>query len=641
MKRAKPSLCFPSSESQRPFPRLLQLFGAATLLVGCDGAVSDSQDPASSGSEGPSMLAPNGGTPVLGAGSGEPTVIGVDGMPVPPVLGPTAVGDPSASPGASPAGAPAGSEAPPTTPGVVPPPAVEDLPPPPFEPAVGMMRRLTRTQFRNAVRDVFDVEVDVNELDLDNWDGDFATIGAASVVTLERGVEQYQTAIETALVAVLEDPTRRDEFIGCAPSEAACVRGFIERVGRRAWRRPLETTEVDRLVGVADYATTELGDVVEGVRWATVALFTSPHFLYRTELGTPAASGELRFVGYEAASRLAFLVWNSLPDDALLDEAASGALDTADGVRNAAARLLDTPAGREAIGAFADEYMRLDKIVTQAKDQNLFPEYGGALQEAMVRDMRATWESIAFDDQTSALELFTTNKVVVNADLARLYGLDASGLDSTTFAEQLLPEDGPRQGILSKAAFLSQFANQKEGSPTLRGKFMRQALLCTSVPDPPANVDIVLDEPPPDMPRTKRERLELHRTNDSCALCHALMDPLGLPLETFDAIGRYRTEELGLPIDPSGEVNGEPVVDASDLGVVLGASEDVARCLVEKYYAYALGFEPRDVDEIVLNELNASFEASGYQLRKLILDTIAHEAFFAVAPQAESSEVSQ
>jgi predicted small secreted protein len=506
--------------------------------------------------------------------------------------------------------------------------------PPPFEPAAGTLRRLTRAQFRNAMKDVFNVDVNVSELDADNWNGNFATIGAVSVATPERGVEQYHTAVENAVGVVFGDAARRSTFIGCTPTTSAtdaCLRGFVETMGRRAWRRPLDATEVDALVAVGVNAATELGSAVEGVRWVTIALFTSPNFLYRPELGAQAADGKLRLTGYELASRLAFLVWNSLPDGALLDQAAT--LTSTEAVRSAAERLLDSPAGREAVGEFAEQYMRLDRVVTQAKDMTLYPEYGAALQAGMIRDMRETWTSIAFDDRTSALDVFSTTKVVVNAPLAALYGVDAAGLDANTFRTVSLPADGPRLGILSKAGFLSQFANQKEGSPTLRGKFMREALLCEAIEPPPGNVDTVLEDPPADMPMTKRQRLERHRTEDACAGCHSAMDPLGLPLETFDAIGRYRTTDHGLPIDPSGDFDEVPVADARDLGVTVGENRRVMQCMVRKYYAFAIGHEERMADRSVVNELAVSFEASGFKLRDLVLDLVTHEAFSVVAPQ--------
>jgi hypothetical protein len=508
--------------------------------------------------------------------------------------------------------------------------------PPAFQPPAGALRRLTRAQFRNAVRDVFGVEVNTAELDPDSWNGNFAVIGASTVVSSERGVEQYQTAIETAVNAVFADATRRAQLIGCTPTGTTtdtCLRGYLQALGLRAWRRPLVSAEVDRLMAISVKAATDLGGAVEGARWATVALFISPNFLYRPELGAAGANGALRLTNYEIASRLSFLVWGSLPDKTLLDQAAGGMLATADGIRSATTRLLDAPAGREAIGAFAEEYMRLDRISTQAKDASLFPEYGAPLQAAMVRDMRGTWEAIAFDDRTSALDLFTTTKVLVNTELARVYGLDTTGLSSTTFQTRSLPADGPRVGILGKAGFLSEFANQKEGSPTLRGKFMREAFLCTNIPPPSGDIITVLEDPPADMPMTKRQRLEQHRTNPSCNTCHGAMDPLGLPLETFDAIGRWRTTDHGLPIDASGDFDGQAVADARGLGQAAGASVKVAQCLVRKYYAYATGHEERDVDRAVLNTLAASFQASGFKLRDLILDVVSNDAFTSVAPQ--------
>jgi hypothetical protein len=508
--------------------------------------------------------------------------------------------------------------------------------PPAFQPAAGALRRLTRSQFRNAVRDIFGVEVDVTKLDSDI--GQFAAIGAAAVETSPRGVEQYQTAIEEAVNAVWSDEAKRAQFIGCAPGNAAadsCTRTFIETMGRRAWRRPLEVEEIEQLAGVASTATTELGSGVEGVRWATVAMFISPSFLYRPELGAADAAGKLRITGYEAAGRLAFLVWNSLPDKQLLDDASSGALSTSEGLRAAVNRLLDAPngAGRESIGEFAQQYMELDRVLAQPKDAGLYPDYNAALQAGMVRDMRATWEGLAFEDKANALTLFSTTKATVNAELAQLYGLDATGLTSTTFKTVSLPADSPRVGILSKAGFLSQFANQKEGSPTLRGKFIREWLMCKSVPPPPEGVALVLPDIDPNNPTTKRQRLDAHRQAPACAGCHSLMDPMGLPLENFDAIGRYRTTESGLPIDPSGDVAGVPVANARAMGETMAQSKSMAACMVRRFHAYAMGHDERDVDGTVVNDLISAFEASGYQLRDLVVATVTHDAFSAVAPQ--------
>jgi hypothetical protein len=180
---------------------------------------------------------------------------------------------------------------------------------------------------------------------------------------------------------------------------------------------------------------------------------------------------------------------------------------------------------------------------------------------------------------------------------------------------------------------LSQFANQAEGSPTLRGKFIREWLMCTSVPPPPKGVNFTLADPPADKPTTKRQRLEAHRSDPTCAGCHSLMDPMGLPLESFDAIGRFRTMDHGLPVDPTGEVNGVAVADARARGEAMAESKLIANCMVRRFYNYAVGYEQRDVDGSVVNALAASFESSGYQLRDLVVATVTHDAFSAVAPQ--------
>lgn len=506
---------------------------------------------------------------------------------------------------------------------------------PPYEAPQGSLRRLTRSQFKNAIESVFGVKVDAGQLDPDSFDGHFSVVGAATVVTSQVGVERYHEAIEGAVDSVFSSENSRTDFVGCVPTSAddACARSFLERLGRRAYRRDLAANELSDLVGVAQTAATELEDVYEGMRWATVALFSSPSFLYRPELGRDPTSPVSRLTSYEIASRLAFLIWNTQPDEELLDDAAAGRLETKEGIVAAAERMLDAPGGHEAAGAFAEDYMRVDRIATQAKDQALYPAYGPALQKAMVRDMRAVWELVALEKNADLLTLFSTPQVVVNAELAALYGLDPSGLDSDTFEVRTLPSGSVQAGILGKPAFLSQFANQKEGSPTLRGKFIREAITCTPVEPPPGNVALELPESSADRPTTKRERLEQHRQLEVCAECHAKMDPLGLPFESFDAIGRFRELDNGLPVDPSGEFEGIAVSNASELGQVMSASELVSNCLVQQYYSYATGHPVRDVDAIVVQSLATSFASSGRRLRNLLLDIVTNDTFTQVARQ--------
>jgi hypothetical protein len=504
--------------------------------------------------------------------------------------------------------------------------------PPAFTAAPGMLRRLTVPQFRNAIRDLLGFEVDPSTLDADSYShANSATISAAFAHTPEPAVLRYHAAIEAAVNSVFTDDTKRAAFLGCTPTgnaNDACMRGVIESKGLRAWRRPLTTAEVDRLDAVATSAAAALASPIEGARWATVALLESPSFLYRPELGT-VANGAQRLTAHETASRIAFLAWNSLPDETLLGLADANGLAAPEAIRSAAQRLLDSPAGRESVTAFVEEYMAVFRIATQPKNPAFFAEYSPALQAAMARDVRDTWAVVAFDDKTSIMDVFTTPKVVVNSELASLYGLDPTGLTPTTFATRSLPADGPRLGVLSKAGFASTFANQDFGSPTLRGRFIREELLCEHLDPPPEGVAL------PGMPvgMTRREQLEQHMTDPTCAGCHAMMDPLGFPLEVFDGIGRYRTQDSGVTIDTTGDFDGIPVADARELGAVVGASVTARNCLVRKYFAYAMGRPERPEDGTVVNALAASFEASGFKLPSLILDIVSHDAFTVVSPQ--------
>lgn len=505
-----------------------------------------------------------------------------------------------------------------------------------FMPQPGQLRRLTRTQFRNAISDLLGVRIEVGDLEPDSYSGHFSTVGASTVVTSPLGAEQYLDTVEDAVGEAFADEAVWTAFLGCtpAPGDETCFRSFLDSVGKRAWRRPLGPEEIEDLVAVANGAEAELGSALEGTRWGTIALLSSLHFVYRPELGTSGADG-LRVGGYEMAARLAFLIYNSLPDAELLADAESGVLNTVDGVVATAERMLDSPRGREAAASFGEDYMRLDRIAGQAKDPGLYPAYNPALKEAMRLDMRETWAQVGFDDDASLLELFATRRVYANAELASLYGLDATGLDSTTYDTLELPADGPRAGILSKSGFLSQFANQIEGSPTLRGKFIREALMCQSVPLPPEGVALELPEANPDQPTTKRDRLAMHSTEPVCANCHLMMDPLGLPLEQFNAIGEFRTTELGLTIDSSGEFDGVPVENAAELGQVLSQSDSVAECLVEKYFSYALGRPELNTDLGTIYQLAETFSDSGHRMRELILSLVASDAFSKVTPQPE------
>jgi hypothetical protein len=502
-----------------------------------------------------------------------------------------------------------------------------------FSPGSGALKRLTDSEFRNSVRDLLG-DVTLGELEPDTWLDGFAKVGSSVVSISANGVEKYQLAIEAATAQVFADASRRAAFLGCEPrgAEDACIDAFIARFGRLSWRRPLSAAQAERYGALARSTSALLGDVDEALRLTTNALLSSPYFLYRMERGEPDGSSRWwSFDSHEMASRLAYFLTNTTPDATLLDAAEQDGLRTVDGLRAQAQRLLGSANGRESVGAFATELFRLAIVLGRAKDPERFPAYTPELQSAMAREVPAMFQALVFDERAPALDLFTTRRTFVNRELALLYGLDATGLTAESWVPVELPADGLRAGFLGTAAFLSVYANQKEGSPTLRGKFIREFLLCQSIPDPPPDVSTVIEDPPPGVVLTKRERLAAHRSQPVCAGCHSAMDPLGLPLENFDAIGAFRETEQGRDIDTTGDLDGAPFDGPIALGELLRKSEVASACLVRNLYRYAVGRRESASEESVLDALTGRFTATGFDMQELMLELVTSDGFRYVA----------
>jgi hypothetical protein len=252
----------------------------------------------------------------------------------------------------------------------------------------------------------------------------------------------------------------------------------------------------------------------------------------------------------------------------------------------------------------------------------------------MIAEIPAMFEALALDRGESALELFTTRNTLVTKELAAVYGLPTTGLSSTTLMSATLPANGLRAGLLGTAGFLSLYASQKEGSPTLRGKFIREILLCQTIPPPPPDVNMMLQDPPTGMVRTKREKLIQHENNPGCASCHKFMDPLGLTLENFDAIGKFRIADQGKTIDVSGDLDGTSFSGPIELGQQLAKRPEVAACMVRNIYRYGTGHVETPSEAPVISDLTARFEAGGYHLKDLMLDLVSSDGFRFVAPAA-------
>lgn len=594
--------------------RISTLVVGSSLLHGCSGEVGGgevvTQPSVSSSVTSPSDVAP--GMPPIPSGVDQ-----TGGNPVPVS---TSGAVPSETTQTSPPTSPA------TTAPVV------------FAPAPGAYRRLTNAAFTNSLRDLLGGPVEVAALEPDSWAvGGLPTVGAAEVSISELGVEQYQTAVENSVELAFSDPSRREAILGCLPSgvaDTACFESFVRGFGRRVFRQPLTEAQITRYVGLASDVATTLNDAIAGVKAATTAFLLSPHFLYRTERGEPSDdSTHWRYTSHETAARLAYFLTNTTPDAELLDLADADGLATPDVIREQAERLLDSAAGRESVGNFARELFQLGLVAARAKDPEMYPEYTPELQQAMMEEVPAMFASVVFDRRASALELFTTRETFASKDLAALYGVDVAGPDDGSLVPITLPEE--RAGLLGTAAISAIFASQKEGSPTLRGKFIRQVLLCQAMPSPPPDVSTTLEDPPPGQVLTKREKLIRHQEQPSCAGCHALMDPLGLTLESYDAIGRYRTMDQGKTIDLSGNLDGTDFTGSVALGQLLSEKAASASCMLRSIYRYGTGHVEIASESPVLKELEERFTSTGYDLRALMLDIVTSDGFLYVAPMTE------
>lgn len=504
-----------------------------------------------------------------------------------------------------------------------------------FSAAPSAFKRLTASEYLATLRALLG-EVTIGDLEPETFVEGFAKVGSGQVAISLNGVEKYELAAEAATQQVFADEARRTALLGCTPSgvsDSACFESFVTRFGRLAFRRPLSDGERTRYTTLAGSIASTLEDPLEGLRLTTKAILLSPYFLYRVERGQPDPSSKFwRLTSHELASSLSYFLTNSTPDTDLLDAADRDELASVEGLRAQAERLLGGPQGRESVGNFITELFRLALIGSRAKDPAMFPDYTPALQAAIARELPAVFQDVVFDRRVSALELFTTRTTFVNAELARLYGLDASGLTSESWQAVQLPADGLRAGLLGTAAFLSLNANQKEGSPTHRGKFIRQFLMCQDIPAPPPDVSTVIEDPPPGVVLTKREKLAQHREDPACAGCHQLMDPMGLALENFDAVGGFRETEDGLTIDVSGDLDGVAFNGPVELAELLAQSPPTAECLVKNLYRYATGRPESDGQGAVIASLTERFSSSGYDFQTLMLDLVTSDGFRFVAP---------
>jgi hypothetical protein len=497
------------------------------------------------------------------------------------------------------------------------------------------MHKLTLVEFTNSLRDLLGSSAPVPaELEPDQQVNGFRSISGAVVAVSPTGVAQYETAIDAATDFAFASSAQAATVLSCVPTSATDANCPLAQVlgsfGRRAFRRPLTETDVARYASVATDIAQEPGSsILVGLKYAVSAILQSPEFLYRVELGAPSAAdgGRSKYTGFEMASRLASLLWGSVPDEALLDAAASGQLATAEGVLAQANAMMASQKVHQSFNDFANDLYGMDPssgapLSKTFKDPTFYPNWTTTLPVAMQQELSLRIDDAAFHGDY--LALYDSPVVFVNNELAKIYGLAPAATDE--FRRVTLEPGSPRLGLLGSAAMLAANGLPQRTSPTLRGRFVSEQLLCKTVPPPPDNVNLAaLDMLPTGS--SVRAVLEQHRKNPACASCHALMDPIGLGLENFDSVGAYRSTENGAPIDASGDLDGVAFEDEASLSSALRNHPDAAACFVTKLYAHAQARAPLDVDAAVIANLSKQFDDNGHRANQLLVAIATSDAY--------------
>lgn len=494
--------------------------------------------------------------------------------------------------------------------------------------------RLNQAQYRNSIADIFGEDIRIpGRFESEVRREGLLAIGSRSVSITPAGMEQYDLMAREIAHQVV-DVHHRHTLLPCLPKQenkanAVCTQKNLEAIGRLLFRRPMTQEEVAIRVAIAANTSHALDDYYVGLEQGLASLLIAPQFLFREEAfeTEPDDPSGQRLTVYAKATRLSFLLWNSTPDLRLLDAAETGELDTQVGLARQVERLLSSPRVETGLRAFFYDMFGFDVFEDIAKDPIIYPTFSASLGDDMREQTLRMVINHVLKEEKDYRDLFTTRQTFVNRATGALHGVPAFNGD--VWQKYEFPENGPSAGLLMQPSFLSLHSHPGRPSATLRGKAVRELLLCQEVPAPPGSVDfnIVQDTSNPDF-KTARERLTAHRSEPMCAGCHKVTDPIGLALENFDAMGNFRLRENGAMIDPSGDLDGAAFDDARGLSQRLRDDPQIASCLVTRLYGYAIGEKPHKGDKKWLANMTKQFVEDGYRVPALLKKIALSRGFY-------------
>lgn len=388
------------------------------------------------------------------------------------------------------------------------------------------------------------------------------------------------------------DTPSRQRIFSCRPTAAAqeepCARTILSKLARLAYRRPVTASDLDVLLGF--YKSGRAGGSFDtGIERALVRMLTAPEFIFRMEQDSPTVKPGVmaRVTDLELASRLSFFLWSSIPDEQLLQVAAQGQLRDPLVLRQQVRRMLLDKRSDALVSNFAGQWLYLRNVRTLTPIADEFPDFDDDLRQGFRRETEMFFANVMRENR-NVLDLLTADYTFVNERLARHYGIP--GVFGERF-RRVAVVDPNRRGLLGQGSILSVTSNANRTSPVRRGKWILENLIGSPAPAPPPNVPALVDNKDRAKPLSMREQMEQHRANPVCAACHKLMDPLGLALENFDAVGAWRIRDAGTPVDPATVlVDGSAISGPGGIRQMLLRQPDIfVRTMTEKLMTYALG----------------------------------------------------
>jgi len=458
-------------------------------------------------------------------------------------------------------------------------------------PDTAPIRKLTRTEYGNTVRDLTDLDLDLSSRLLADPEVHGFDNNSQLVSVSQLQADGYMRASEDVTSALdLADVLPCDPAAG----EDTCADAFVRDFGARAFRRPLDEVEAGIFVDLFELTRDSEGFDM-GIALVIQAMLQSPQFLYRPELGVGQTGTLVALTDFELATRLSYLLWESTPDATLQEVASQGTLSDPAVLASQAERMLADPRARTAFSHFVSQWTDMAELDGAVKDGVAYPEWGEDLAQEMTAEAAHFVESVVFDEDGRLASLLTAPYIWDGQE---------------------------RYGLLTQPALMTALSHSNQTSVVLRGKFVRERLMCHVLQPPPDDLDISL--PPLDSSLSTRERFARHMQDPACSGCHALTDPIGLGFEHYGPLGEWRDEEApGMPVDASGLVIAGDDLDGTFYGVDelserMADSVLIERCFVLNVFRSSFGREPGPADACVVSELEDAFASSGGDIRSLL-----------------------